>query len=311
VEENEHLLVAMRRAAQFLLLSITSAITSAQVSYLPDSNARWIAHYESYDSQYFWSSYFYLDQERHDTLINDTSYAVLKGFYLIGLTLLPDTFRGGLFDNGLGQVYYYHPGTARSYLLYDFDVQVGDSLMVWVGGGGYDNADGQTLMFIESVDSVYLAGKYRKVIGIENQDALWGNQGITQWWIQGIGGTGDLLGSTGAQSLDITGGLECMSASDTIWWAFGPFGAPGTCGLVGVEEHPRQASARASPNPSSGLFEITGHLSGPIIVQDVQGRVVLRTQGSVIDLSNFPCGVYSAVPSSTRYSQAIRLVVAR
>lgn len=301
----------MRRSIQFLLLLFTSSTATAQVTYLPDSNAQWTAHYESYDSQYLWSSHFYLDQERQDTLINDTSYVVLRGYYLIGWDLLPDTFRGGLFDNGFGQVYYYHPGTARSYLLFDFGAEVGDSMMVWAGGGGYDNTDGQTLMFIESVDSVYLGGKYRKVIGIENQDALWGNQGITQWWIQGIGGTGDLLGSTGAQSLDITGGLECMSASDTIWWAFGPLGTPGTCGLVGLEKQTGKASARAAPNPSTGLFRFTTRPNALIEVFDPLGRQILRKTTATVDLSEEPAGTYVARVTDEGSRSFVRLVVQR
>lgn len=278
-----------------LVVQTTASGCSAigQFEALPDSAAAWIADFYYVGPDVHQIYYYHLEYFDHDTLINDTLYSVLFG-YMDGAAW-PGTFQGGLYDNGEGQVYYHHPGTSMSYLLYDFDVLVGDSVRVWVGESIEPDANLIT-MYVDSVDTISIGGILLKRIGIQSEAAIIGGQGIVHWWIQGIGGTGGLLGSSGAEPLDFIGGLACMSADDTVWWAWGPDGSPGSCLTVGIE-----AVANANSDdwfhPSLVSDEIQLDLPRPVNLVRIftmDGRLIAQfhPEEDLISISSLPSGGY-------------------
>lgn len=275
---------------------------------MPDSNARWIAVYDYFGTGLDQTVYYYLDPSEHDTLINDTTYSTLTGYTY---DLPTPSFAGGLYDNGSGQVYYYHPNTARSYLIYDFDVMVGDSVPVWIYDFYVPFDMPPEMMYIAAVDTLDINGSWRKAIGIQSAAAIQNGQGIVHWWLQGIGGTGGLLGTSGALPLDFVGGLECMNASDTVWWSWGPLGTPGDCIGLAIAEQSAVLPVIAIPNPSQGMFNIEGMDVESTTIRDARSQVVLTTTGSVIDLSSYPVGCYFATVVSGNRVANLRLVVAR
>lgn len=209
-----------------------------------------------------------------DTTINGQDYRSLTWYWDTGTWL--EEFGGGLRESGSGQVFYYHPNTDQEHLLYDFDVSVGDSVLgVWVAGT--DPANGfTTTMYVTGVDTIILGGQARKRVGIQNIGVMGGPTGY--WWIQGIGGSAGLLETAGEPILDVVYGLECMSSNDTVWWSWGPVGAPGTCSPNGVPEH-EAFPVVVGPNPGTGRYTLYGStLPAQMIVLDPQGREVLRTR---------------------------------
>lgn len=284
-----------------------------QFDALPGSDATWLSlwHFENPGGtppEWDESFTYYLEATDHDTLIHDTIYDVLWGFEQgVGS---PGGFRGGLYDNGLGQVYYFHPNSNGSFLLYDFDLSVGDSVPVFVGEAINPTAY-MSMMYVDTVTELIIGGSTRKCVGIQSLPAILGGQGIVHWWIQGIGGTGGLLSSYGNLFLDGGGGLECMSANDTVWWAWEPTGEPGSCMSVGMDEGSDLEQLGVSPNPSRDMFEFNDGQPRFFTVINAHGMAVLTERSSVIDLSGHPPGCYVAVVATQLGTFPMRLVVER
>ncbi|MCB0793096.1 MAG: T9SS type A sorting domain-containing protein [Flavobacteriales bacterium] len=277
----------------------------AQFKALPDSSAIW--NFRMYDT---WQGLFdwrrtYLLSGQVDTTINGQDYRSMTWYWDTGTW--PGEFGGGLRESGSGSVYYYHPNTDQEYLLYEFDVSASDSVLgVWVAGT--DPANGYTTtMYVSEVDTIILGGQPRKRIGVQSLGAMGGPTGY--WWVQGIGGSAGLLETLGETILDVTYGLECMSSNDTVWWAWGPVGAPGNCSPNSVLDYQAQKLS-VRPNPGTGIFTLSNPIPPvKVMVFDPQGREVLRTRERTIDLTGHPPGLYTAVVNTERGRQAVRLVL--
>lgn len=300
------------RAFVILLVAAITPAAQAQFVALPDSDTVWITEFDYFGTGSDDAVLYYMEAADHDTLINDTLYSVLMGYTLQSPTL---SFAGGIYDNGLGQVYYYHPLSGHHHLIYDFDVEVGDTLAVWTFDFNVPNVLPLTTLEIGMVDTISIAGEPRKVIGIINTQA---NQGIVHWWIQGIGGTGGLLSSSGAEPLDFSGGLDCMSASDTLWYSVGPVGVPGGCDMLSVETLSAAGELHVSPNPTTGRLKFV--FKNPLLaksncgVYDAMGRLLYERPlpaGATlqeIDLSRFGKGTYLIKltdPQGVRYERVV------
>ncbi|MBZ0206700.1 MAG: T9SS type A sorting domain-containing protein [Flavobacteriales bacterium] len=277
-------------------------IAKPQFDALPDSNAQWQTY--TYDGGIFaFETQFWIDSSS-DTLINGDFYLNLNnaGSYF-------------LHDNGLGQVYC-RDTTDTDHLLYDFDVSEGDTVFdvfhLDLGDPLF------TDMVVNGVDSVLIAGKYRKRIDISPAGVP--DPGFF-YWIQGIGGNQGLLTTNGVFFVSIRPWLHCMSANDTIQFDGSNFGDPGPVLSVGqpgncfstmdVPERvlgPSQFTA--IPNPSTGLFHL-GHTTAQISIYNAQGRLLFQTRDKEVDLSAYPPGVYTAVVQTAKGSSALRLVVMR
>ena len=237
-----------------------------------------------------------------DTLINGTSYRPLNWYW--DSEAWPGSFGGGLREDGMGKVYYYSPFHDTEYLLYDLDVQPGDTVSnVWFG---YPHNDTPYLFTIHVVsrDTLYINGVARRSIGIR-LSSIPGP--AVEYWVEGIGGSDGLMSTIGADALDIISGLECMSSNDTVWWVWGPVGAPGNCSPNSIAEHGDQQLG-IFPNPSTGIFRFM-NATGVKHVLDSRGREVLVTRENEVDLSVYPPGIYAAVVTTATSRQAVRLVL--
>lgn len=187
---------------------------SAQWSTFPDSNASWQTN--TYE---FWtlteSTIHFFVEASNDTLINDTTFTKLYGVDALAPST-PD-YCGGLFDNGAGQVFYHHPNSGITYLLYDFSLTEGDSASIAIGEV-FDSQFYFQVLYVASVDTVVIEGQPRKRLGVQDHGAYVGGETVIHWWIEGIGGTGGLFLTSGTPVLDGLVVLNCMSANDTIWW---------------------------------------------------------------------------------------------
>lgn len=261
-------------------------IAKPQFDALPDSNAQWKVDYVE-GSDYYYSNYYWISDI--DTMIDGSQFHILPTNEFIN-------------DNESGQVYIHSDG--ETHLLYDFDVEVGDTVFdVFIREMPVQD------MQIISVDTVSISGKYRKRIGIEDIDGSLSSE--TQYWIQGIGGTGGLL-TTCNCIYPPSPILVCMSANDTIQLGFDE-GYPGHCFQINdidVEEISFKDRIAVFPNPSTGLFHL-GQSAEQISLYNAQGRLLFQQYGREVDLSAYPPGVYTAVVQTARGNSAQRLVVVR
>lgn len=285
------------------VLLLGQQIAMAQFDALPDSNAQWQIYV--YDGGIFaFESLLWIDSSS-DTLIDGDIYLNLNnaGSYF-------------LHDNGLGQVYC-RDTTGTDHLLYDFDVNEGDTVFAvfYLSVEDEPHVDD---MVVDDVDSVLFAGKYRKRIGISPVGA---SQPGFFYWIQGIGGNQGLLTTCATFSVSIRPWLHCMSANDTIQFDGSIFsdpgpllseGQPGNCFMVTAvpEQITGPFQLPLSPNPSTGLFHLT-ESSEHISVYNAHGKLLFRQQGEEVDLTAYPPGVYIAVLEAGKGWSTQRLVVVR
>ncbi len=241
----------MKNRVILLVVFIFQCIGNANAQFpsFPDSNAFWLMHV--HDGPEFLYAYgYHLRANHHDTLINDNWYNTLWG----GMIGQSGAYYGGLREDTASRVYYYHPEADSEYLLYDFNPMVEETLFVWVGDPEWSGSPPLQMMVVGSVDlEVNAIGMPYKRIGIMSESALSGGQGVTQYWIQGVGGTGGLFNTIGSLTVSLSIDLSCMQHNDTIW----PYGSPGICWPTALMEH-EIAAPVVHPNPSTGPFTLSG-----------------------------------------------------
>jgi len=259
-----------------------SGMLSAQFDALPESNARWLV-YVFLGPDHIDDFYYRLSNVHADTLINGMDHTKLYGGSF-------DTNIGALNDNGTGQVFYHDFDTDSSYLLYDFDVQVGDTV--------YDIFTEQEVMdtvFIVQVDSIEYADKWRKRIGITLSNGISYPGGF---WVQGIGaienGTngGGIITGCPCSTLSATFRLECVSVRDTIQYGTGE-GSQGQCFLLSnIVESDLVPDIPIITTTAPGIFNIETNRSLDIEIFSSTGALVLKTNGHSFDISQQPPGIY-------------------
>lgn len=135
------------------------------------------------------------------------------------------------------------------------------------------------------------------------------------FWQKGIGTAhGPVLALTiGLAHVD----LHHASVGDTCYynWSTLPMGLPGgpeCCVFIenGVTSMEKDG-VFVHPVPSSGLFQISGSAPDLFRVTNAQGDEVLRGQGSQIDLSGHPQGLYILVITAEHTMQSVRLILAQ
>lgn len=293
----------MGRLHLCLLLVFMYRASSAQFPDFPDSNAFWLMEVND-GPEVLYQYGYHLRSTNHDTLINGAWYNTIWGG-AIGQTGI---YFGGLRESEDGRVYYHHANTDSTYLLYDFDPAIGDSMEVWVGDPYVGQASTQWI-YVDTIETLqnFLGTDYRQ-IGIVNDNSQLSAGGAYHYWIQGVGGTGGLFSTIGSTTVSLEERLICMQANDSLW----PQGGPWECWPLGLDERTWNG-LRLAPNPSSGIFHVAVPLLFTFRVLDPQGREVLHipAASSEIDLSGHPPGVYMAVLQEKSIRHVQRLVVLR
>lgn len=149
--------------------------------------------------------------------------------------------------------------TEQEELLYDFNLEVGDTLPTT-----YNNV--WVVITVSAIDSVLMEGEYYKRFALEG--------GSAEYLIEGIGGTNGLI-SPIAISLECGNELNCFSLNNNNYYP----SVDADCDYsVGIEEENR-AVITVFPNPMNSVTNITvDDVSGPfeVMVFDSYGREIKR-----------------------------------
>jgi hypothetical protein len=174
----------------------------------------------------------------------------------------------------------------REYLLYDFSLNIGDS--VFVGGENlFDGIEDSTLIVVTSVDTVVYSGVARKTIG------LWGGYGQ---WIEGIGSNrhpfyplGHLHGGS-----ELDAEVLCL---DSLGNNLLESGCDSTILYLDIKQETLPKLA-VYPNPSRGSVQISFHdfFGGELTllrVFSLLGDLVFEEKvRDGIEQLNLPVGIY-------------------
>ena len=269
----------------------------------PDSNAVW----GMISGSWMCPDVYIQDYYAGDTLIGLYSYKIIMQAATDTICDTPPGLGAGFLrdDTAAHKVYWRIPGMATDTLLYDFTLEVGDTLRGLYANTGLC-ADG--VVTVHSVDSIMVGTNYRKRINF-SWDPCFGPS-----IIEGIGSTTGLTFCTFMYKSFGTI-LTCFMVNGELLYTQ-PCGAPilAPCenlplGMPAIVRS-GEPDVAATPNPSTGLFYL-GQATAQISVYNAQGKLLFQQHGNEVDLSTYPPGVYPAVVQTAKGNTAQRLVVVR
>jgi len=247
-----------------------------------------------------------------DTIIDGLLYKKINettGGYSGGCSCFPPEDLGPGYlrdDTAARMVYWRQPGMASDTLLYDFTMELGDTLHGLYGNTGLCST---AVLTVQSIDSILMGGSYRRRINFSPDPCT------PTSIIEGMGST------TGLTSCHVTPAelgitLVCFTVDGELLYTT-PCGSPDliacseTLGIPAANSTTKP-DALVTPNPSTGLFTIgAAAKTYAISVFTSTGELVWQGQGNTIDLRVQQPGVYTAVVVSERYRQMERLMVIR
>lgn len=193
-----------------------------------------------------------------------------------------DTVSAFFLRSSSKQMFVRFPSDTTEYLLYDFNLAIGDSLPLTYNN--FDNA-----ITVTAVDSFYTSYGYRKRFTLSGN--TW-----SQYLIEGVGHSGGLI-ETMQSALECGFNLQCYSLNDTSYYpSLGQ-----TCNLaVGKVEIKNVHHLTNSPNPFSvqTILQTTLQLKNATLrVVDFSGHIVKEIKNIyghkiVITRDNLLSGLY-------------------
>jgi hypothetical protein len=264
----------MKKLLPLILFCLVIDHVNAQTNVyhpFPDSNAFWNINYQWYDGQNYYSGNYTLVVPGADTVIGAYTYKIMRHYpaytYGSGYALpIRQDIPGK-------KVYVY---TGQDELLYDFDLQVGDTIP--------DSYVAYYFQYItvSSIDSVLIGSQYRKQFHLANTNDA------SCVLIEGVGSNHGMFEplyyfERNGVLVYHCGSGQPLYPSSSTW-----------CGLVGAQD-PVMNSPLVFPNPASGKFFLTlPPGSSRFVITDLYGRTVMQDEnfsGGEVDL-DVESGVY-------------------
>lgn len=253
----------------FTLISIL-ALNAQTSTYhqFPDSNAVWNYNYQLFCFSNGIANEFYSIEMSGDTVINNLNYQKLSIPYLQSQSTgtcggYPIGYKGAIREDiPAKKVYIVPPSSNTEELLYDFNLQVGDTVKGYLESfTGYD--------VVQSIDSVLVGNSYRKRWDVNNCYFI--------YFIEGVGSTYGLLEPSPSCVTDFADiSLSCFQENgrtllpDTIT----------SCNLItSIQEEKVQTDVRFYPNPFSGSSQIQisqNLINASLTISDLKGRMIKR-----------------------------------
>lgn len=237
----------------------------------PTTNAQWV--------------YLYYDDFHQPTgpyasyaITGDTIFSGINYKRITGCTSWGACNSGGVRDSN--KIIYFRPDTATiEYVLYDFNLNVGDTMVHPFGG----MAGGNDTITIMSVDSVQASDGYHRRLWISTWDR----------WIEGIGSMEYLFapaGNAGVSGNDI---LVCMGTDSGFVYPLGL----SSCFVSVPEDSPLEYKISISPNPFTDKINITVKTNELLEVSlyDVTSRKIFNqsfTTSTTINTEQLAKGIY-------------------
>ncbi|MCB9232638.1 MAG: T9SS type A sorting domain-containing protein [Bacteroidia bacterium] len=193
-----------------------------------------------------------------------------------------------------GDKWYFIPaGDTTQYMLYDFGVALGDTVTITNPVYQSWNGDSTHSFKVWMMDSVQVAGGFRKKIILRELTENWFEE-----WIEGIGSKKGLLYS-GTSTVDGYRQMLCFSDNGSVIYINSP---DSTCTYspIGVEDELEPSQAFVYPNPAVQQINIRvanyPTVEFHFTLSDLTGRKVISqnfTQNQYTILRNgLPAGIY-------------------
>ncbi len=205
-------------------------------------------------------------------------------------------------DSALKKVYFFPTGLTHDTLLYDFNLNLGDTLAKsYLNGGGFG--------IVKKIDSILVNGEYNKAFSFT--PTLSSNESFL---IEGVGNSFGPLEYFG-NNLNDYHGLCCFNQNQIPNTA-----CSGICPMHVLEINQINESPELiiSPNPVNSTFTIKGTKNiGYIKITDVLGneiksqRMAAPTNEIMVDVNRFDSGVYYILITSVTETIIKKIIVSR
>ena len=235
----------MRNLFLSLILLTSGKLFAQQYVPFPTDSARWNCSFWAY--QWFCPTVPPHDYEYNicgDTLIGPTVYHKICAVGWSGDTNclgVPDGYMGCIREDSSRRVYFRPAWLGADTLLYDFNLQVGDTMK------SYQNP---CLDPITAIDSVLIGSAYRKRYFIQGSMSC---SGFSVYIIEGIGSTGGLLEPYGQYMAHNI--LDCFSHNGQSLYPY--TNAPCTPLVQSTDQQTSAPKWNAMPNPSASAVTLT------------------------------------------------------
>ncbi len=253
----------------------------------PESNAIWNIHYQFYCFFNGTSDENYSITISGDTLISSQTYHKLTTPYVQSFSTgtcggISTGYKGAIRQDIINRkVYFVPPSSNTEQLLYDFTMQVGDTVR------GYTEPITMQTDTVQSIDSVLVGNSYRKRWNI--------NTCYNIHFIEGIGSTYGLTERSPGCITDLADySITCFQQNGQTLY-------PNTttnCQLITSVNSKDEISLQVNvyPNPSNGLFTVDlDQLIKEIQLTDLLGNIILqqRTNNQTkFNIENLKSGTY-------------------
>lgn len=237
----------------------------------PTGAANWVYRY--YDDLHYPTSIFTPYSLLGDTTISSINYK--KVFKYI-------SYAGALREDN--KIIYFVPDTSSTeYLLYNFNLNVGDSIFHPYGGAVCTN----DTVVVWNVDSVMASDGYHR--------RLWFNSDAQ--WIEGIGAVYYLLEPCNVLCVSGNDYLECISTDSSLNYPSGYL----SCMVSVPELNTENSKISINPNPFSDNATINigrEFYNSTVLIFDILGNIVRKyfiSEQNAIELNrlNLKSGIYS------------------
>lgn len=261
---------------------------------MPDSNAVWNFHCSQ--TCLGITDEYYSITVPSDTVVKGNSYHKLYVAYVMAsptLCVINNAgYKGAYRDDTLMKKVFYVPSSdTTEYLLYDFNLQVGDSVR------GYLQSCCGPLDKVISIDSILIGGIYHKRWYVNN------NYGI--YFIEGIGSTYGLI----KPSLGSADGpfyyLDCFQRNGH--WQYPDSTA--SCDQITLMNSVNNDAAQINifPNPASNKIRL--NTEAELKLYDIAGHEILNAKEKEIDVSNLEAGIYFVFVKTTLGASTQKIIV--
>ncbi len=243
----------------------------AQNYYFPDSDAMWSICADKYFVE-------------GDSTLNDIEY---KKYYRCAQ--LDTSFYALLREDTLTrEIFYVKPDETQEYLLYDFSLEVGDTISVYPIY--YYNS---FQIEVTGIDSILIGDNYRRKLLIGDTSSYY-----SEFWIEGMGSTAGLFqaGTTG-DPFGYFSNLLCYVEGNEVMYEYNSnIGCFTTCGTA-VENIANKINLSFFPNPAQDHLSFSSdEIIQHIVILDINGQQLYakaanQTNGE-IEVSHLTEGIY-------------------
>ena len=214
---------------------------------MPESNATWNFQV---DAPCFPIISLYQDYSitiTGDTIIGSKTYHKLFTPFVwnsysgtSGCSIAYPGYKGAFRQDSIAKKVFYVPYDTTEYLLYDFNMQVGDTLKGCIASYPYDT--------VISIDSILVGSGYRKIWHLNQYQGIYFIEGIGSTYGLTVGSAGNAIGTFPFW------GLTCFIQNGSTLYPNTTTSCPLITSINSLEKISNQLSV--FPNPSNGSFSI-------------------------------------------------------